>query len=585
MKSVASTGAANWIAGSLALAQIAGFASALRAQETEEQASLRREAIAAWDHRAASVKSLALKADVEHFERGKGIRSIDPEDPFAEGGPVDDQTIKVTLDYAQEQGKIAYARLASAAEQSTPGVTVYQSFRGAFDGQKNSVLYLDGKAPRGVLSKKGVPEDVLAKHIDLTAVRHWLAPADILRGTGGFTGNISVEEQLVETDGVRCRRFRLKGSQFSRDGVIDCDPERGWVPICIKSWREGKPVTSLTIKYEDRENKTALVKAWEFSLYDEHGKLEERRRGVVRECQVNCDVDDSRFSIELPIGTPVSEKVGDRTRNLIQGADGLQLLEGGEPGSDKADDPFGAIDHRRSRVAAKFVALAERAAQPGAMTPDQLRATDFVEVAANDSLDDFTVEPWHRGHWTIKDGVINYDGKGENKAFQKNSLWTKKGYGDLQMYAEWRLPEKPTMKPHPIVLYNGDFLLDDDGKRVTRLRLDAGDSGLMFRGTSNCQANIWSQELGSGEINGYRTNHKMPQAVRRACIPIKNADRPLGEWNTFLVTIQGDRMSVDTNGERVINEAELPELPKSGPIGLQHHGDPVQFRNLWVKEL
>lgn len=247
--------------------------------------------------------------------------------------------------------------------------------------------------------------------------------------------------------------------------------------------------------------------------------------------------------------------------------------------------------HQKSMISFAFLAslavqLAAFAADPaGVMTPDQLRVAGFVELAADDSLDDFTVEPWHRGHWTIKDGVIDYDGKGENKAFQKNSLWTKKGYGDLQMYAEWRLPEKPTMKPHPIVLYNGDFLLDDDGKRITRPRLDAGDSGVMFRGTSNCQANIWSQELGSGEINGYRTNHKMPQAVRRACIPIKNADRPLGEWNTFLVTIQGDRMSVETNGERVINEAELPNLPKSGPIGLQHHGDPVQFRQLWVKEL
>jgi hypothetical protein len=152
------------------------------------------------------------------------------------------------------------------------------------------------------------------------------------------------------------------------------------------------------------------------------------------------------------------------------------------------------------------------------------------------------------------------------------------------MYAEWRLPEKPKMKPTPIVLYNGDFLMGDDGKRAMRPHLDAGDSGLMFRGTSKCQANIWSQELGSGEINGYRTDHKMPQKVRRACIPIKNADRPLGEWNAFLVTVKGDRMTVELNGEHVI-DAELPGLPKSGPIGLQHHGDPVQFRQLWVKSL
>jgi hypothetical protein len=153
------------------------------------------------------------------------------------------------------------------------------------------------------------------------------------------------------------------------------------------------------------------------------------------------------------------------------------------------------------------------------------------------------------------------------------------------MYAEWRLPETPRMKPQPIVLYNGDFLLDDAGKRITRPRLDAGDSGLMFRGTSKCQANIWSQELGSGEINGYRTDRKMPPEVRRACIPIKNADRPLGEWNAFLITLKGDQITVELNGQKVIDAVRLPNLPATGPIGLQHHGDPVQFRRLWVKKL
>ena len=218
------------------------------------------------------------------------------------------------------------------------------------------------------------------------------------------------------------------------------------------------------------------------------------------------------------------------------------------------------------------------------MTADQLRAAGFTPLAPNDSLAEWDLRPWHQNHWTIKDGVIHYDGKGENKSFQKNSLWTKKDYGDCEVYAEWRLPATPSLKPHPIVLYNGDFLMDDNNRRVTRPRLDAGDSGLMFRGTADCQANIWSQELGSGEVNGYRTNRRMPPAVRRACIPIKNADLPLGDWNNFLVTIKDNHMTVDTNGERVIN-VDLPDLPKTGPIGLQHHGDPVQFRQLWVKAL
>jgi hypothetical protein len=223
---------------------------------------------------------------------------------------------------------------------------------------------------------------------------------------------------------------------------------------------------------------------------------------------------------------------------------------------------------------------------PG-LTTDDLRKSGFVPLADENNLDNWNSKPWHVGHWTIIDGVINYDGKaaGKRAKNQDNSLWTKKSYGDVVLYAEWRLPEKPTMKPQPLVLFNGDFLMDENNKRVTRPRLDAGDSGIMFRGSIKCQANIWSQELGSGEINGYRTDRKMPQTVRRACIPIKKADRPLGEWNAFLITMKGDRMTVELNGEKVIDAAQLPGVPKTGPIGLQHHGDPVQFRQLWVKKL
>lgn len=222
---------------------------------------------------------------------------------------------------------------------------------------------------------------------------------------------------------------------------------------------------------------------------------------------------------------------------------------------------------------------------PGAMSDAALREQGFTPLLHNNSLAAWNVQPWHEGHWTLQNGVINYDGTAKHADADKISLWTKHDFGNLKLYAEWRLPSEPRMKPQPIVLFNGDFLLDDAGKRITRPGLDAGDSGILLRGTSKCQANIWSQELGSGEINGYRTDQTMPPAIRRACIPIKKADQPLGEWNVFLIKMQGDRMTVDLNGERVIDAARLPEVPKSGPIGLQHHGDPVQFRQVWIKEL
>jgi hypothetical protein len=44
-------------------------------------------------------------------------------------------------------------------------------------------------------------------------------------------------------------------------------------------------------------------------------------------------------------------------------------------------------------------------------------------------------------------------------------------------------------------------------------------------------------------------------------------------------------MTVVLNGEKVIDSARLPDLPPTGPIGLQHHGDPVQFRNMQIRRL
>ena len=55
----------------------------------------------------------------------------------------------------------------------------------------------------------------------------------------------------------------------------------------------------------------------------------------------------------------------------------------------------------------------------GVMTADQLRAAGFTQLSADNSLVDWDVKPWHERHWTIKDGVINYDGKGERQRLPK----------------------------------------------------------------------------------------------------------------------------------------------------------------------
>ena len=51
------------------------------------------------------------------------------------------------------------------------------------------------------------------------------------------------------------------------------------------------------------------------------------------------------------------------------------------------------------------------------------------------------------------------------------------------------------------------------------------------------------------------------------------------------VTMVGDRLTVKLNGKTVIQNAELPGVAPRGPIGLQDHGDPIEFANLFIREL
>lgn len=236
-------------------------------------------------------------------------------------------------------------------------------------------------------------------------------------------------------------------------------------------------------------------------------------------------------------------------------------------------------------IAPNLLLAADPSTRDGFLAAETLRGEGFQPLFVGTDLDDWKLEAGHRGHWVIRDGVIQYDGQAEQRKSIDKSLWTKASFGELELYIEWRLTAVPQLKEHPIVLWNGDFLRDQDGRRITRPRLDAGDSGIYFRGHFPCQANIWSQELGSGEINGYRTNRQLPVKLRQSCLPFEYADKPFGHWNVFRIRLKDDRMTVNLNGRPVLESDALPDLPPTGPIGLQHHGDPIEFRNIWIKEL
>jgi hypothetical protein len=208
--------------------------------------------------------------------------------------------------------------------------------------------------------------------------------------------------------------------------------------------------------------------------------------------------------------------------------------------------------------------------------------TGFQTLYTGIDLAGWSLAPGHAGHWVPTDWRLVYDGQSE--AEDKN-LWTEHAYQDFVLICDWRLTAKPKPTKRPVVLPNGDYELNADGTQKEVTVDDAGDSGIYLRGNSKSQVNIWCWPVGSGEVYGYRTDKSMPAEVRAAVTPKTRADNPVGEWNRFLITMKGDRLWVVLNGKQVIEEAQLPGVPAKGPIALQHHGDSIEFANLFIREL
>jgi len=149
-------------------------------------------------------------------------------------------------------------------------------------------------------------------------------------------------------------------------------------------------------------------------------------------------------------------------------------------------------------------------------------------------------------HWTVKDGVLHYDGKG-------NSLQTARDYKDFELWVDYRIGPK-------------------------------GDSGIYLRGCPQVQ--IWDPAFHKEGSGGLYNNKQNPSR------PSKPADKPVGEWNSLRITVKGYKVTVYLNGELVVDNVTMENywnrskpLPPTGPIELQHHGNVLEFKNIYIKEM
>jgi hypothetical protein len=229
-----------------------------------------------------------------------------------------------------------------------------------------------------------------------------------------------------------------------------------------------------------------------------------------------------------------------------------------------------------------------------ALAQDEKIPDGFASLFNGKDLSQWKIPAGDNGHWKVMNGVIDYDAESEAK--ENKHLWTEKSYRNFELLVDWRIKSTPYNNPGvPIILPSGFHKLDENGKEI-HMTVPDSDSGVLLRGVSKCQTNIWGWPIGSGEVYGYRMDEKMPAEVRRGVTPKVNADKNIGEWNTFRITMRDNRLTVVLNGITVIENALLPDLPESGPIGLQHHGTKkdgvwtgppslVQFRRIYIREL
>jgi hypothetical protein len=162
----------------------------------------------------------------------------------------------------------------------------------------------------------------------------------------------------------------------------------------------------------------------------------------------------------------------------------------------------------------------------------------FTSLLGGKDLSGWAADEKTAEHWKLVDGVLHYDGKGK-------SLRTEKQYGDFILHVDWKIEPK-------------------------------GDSGIYLRGAPQVQ--IWDRQEGSGGL----WNNKQHESK-----PLVAADNPPGEWNSFKIELRGENVTVHLNGKLVVDNTPMDTLKgrRQGPILLQHHGHPLWFRNIFIKEL
>ncbi|MDX1964848.1 MAG: DUF1080 domain-containing protein [Pirellulales bacterium] len=185
-------------------------------------------------------------------------------------------------------------------------------------------------------------------------------------------------------------------------------------------------------------------------------------------------------------------------------------------------------------------------------------------------FDGKSLDAWHNGDkWKIENGAATV---------QREGITTKQSFGDCQLHIEWASPE-----------------------HVTGEGQGRGNSGVYFMG--NYEVQVLDSYNNTTYFDGQCAS------IYKQSPPLVNACRKPGEWQTYDIIFTAPKFddagnvtkkaafTVLHNGVLVQNHFELegttawdraPQYqkhPEKLPISLQNHGNPVKYRNIWIREL
>ena len=163
--------------------------------------------------------------------------------------------------------------------------------------------------------------------------------------------------------------------------------------------------------------------------------------------------------------------------------------------------------------------------------------------------------------WSVVDGTIHCEGN------PKGYLRTLADFENYVLTLEWRFPP---------------------GTR-------GGNSGVLVHTTDEQALNVWPRSFeaqlnkdNAGDIWVIGTTLEIDKpegriADRRHFNLTDGSEKPLGEWNKYEITCQGDELTIKVNGE-LVNQAHKLSQTK-GAICLQSEGVPVEFRNIRLRPI